>query len=442
MTSERKQNPGRILLLLFLANLFNFFDRLIPSVVSEPIRKEWNLSDTQLGLVFSAFTVVYAIAGLPLGRLADTWSRKKIMGWGLLAWSVMTGATGAAWNYASFFVVRLFVGVGEASYAPAATSLIGDLFPADKRSRAIGIFMLGLPIGVVLAFFTVGAMVEAFGTWRAPFFIAMVPGALLALCMFLIREPERGAAEAIKAEARKVEKPIRKILATPTLWALVVSFSALNVAAYAANGFMVPLVMRYFALPLQSAGVAVGVIIGVSGLIGLTVGATVADRMHALNARARLLYGAVSMFGAAALIWFALRSGTDGFTAFVVLFALGWLLQYNFYNCAYPAIQDVIEPRLRATAMAIFFAVAYVFGGSIGPVLTGALSDSAAKAAMIAAGAAQMTDQFRGIGLREAMIVVPVALLVTGIAMLLATRTVSKDSAAMRGRAEGNNQDA
>ena len=435
MTNEKTNNSGRVLLLLFLANLFNFYDRLIPSVVSEPIRKEWNLSDTQLGLVFSAFTVVYAIAGLPLGRLADTGSRKKIMGWGLLAWSVMTGATGAAWNYASFFVVRLFVGVGEASYAPAATSLIGDLFPASKRSRAIGIFMLGLPIGVVLAFFTVGAMVEAFGTWRAPFFIATVPGVILALCVFFIREPARGAAEAMKAAEHRIEKPIRKVLGTPTLWALVVGFSTLNMAAYAANGFMVPLVMRYFALPLQSAGVAVGVIIGVSGLIGLTAGAAIADRMHALNERARLLYGAASMFGAAVLTWFALRSGTGEFTAFVVLFALGWLLQYNFYNCAYPAIQDVVEPRLRATAMAVFFAVSYVLGGSIGPVLTGALSDSAAQAAMAAAGAAQMTDQFRGIGLREALIVVPVALFVTGLAMLLATRTISKDAAAMRGEA-------
>lgn len=432
MADAQSNNAWRILFLLFLANLFNFFDRLIPSVVAEPIRKEWGLNDTQIGLVFSAFTVVYAIAGLPLGRLADSGSRRKLMGWGLLAWSAMTGATGAAWSYASFFVVRLLVGVGEASYAPAATSLIGDLFPAGKRSRAIGLFMLGLPIGVVLAFFTVGAMVKAFGSWRAPFFIAMVPGAILALCLFFIREPARGAAEATRVANDRIEKPIRKVLGTPTLWALIVGFITLNTAAYAANGFMVPLVMRYFALPLQSAGVAVGVIIGVSGLVGLTAGAVVADKLHAVNERARLLYGALSMFGAAALTWFALKSGSGGFTAFVALFALGWLLQYNFYNCAYPAIQDVIEPRLRATAMAVFFAVSYVLGGSVGPLLTGALSDRAAQAAMTAAGATEMTDQFRGIGLHEALIVVPIALLITGVALLVATRTFSADASAMR----------
>ena len=433
MNNKQADNAWRVLFLLFLANLFNFFDRLIPAVVTEPIRKEWGLSDTEIGLVFSAFTVVYAIAGLPLGRMADTGSRKKLMGWGLLVWSLLTGATGLAWNYVSFFAVRLFVGVGEASYAPAATSMIGDLFPANKRSRAIGVFMLGLPVGVVLAFFTVGWMVQYFGSWRAPFFVARVPGVLLALFMFSIREPARGAAEAKPVSQEKIDNPIRKVLRIPTLWALIGAAIALNMASYATNSFLVPLVMRYFQLPLQTAAMTVGIIVGVSGLVGLTVGATVADKMQQVNERARLVYGAVSMFGAALLCWLALRSGTSEYKAFVALFALGWLLQYNFYNCAYPAIQDVVEPRLRATAMAVFFAVFYVLGGSVGPVLAGAMSDSAAKAAMIAAGATQMTDQFRGIGLREALIMVPIALLVTGIAMLVAARTFSADAKAMRG---------
>lgn len=433
MDQKQAGNAWRVLFLLFLANLFNFFDRVIPSVVAEPIRKEWGLNDVQLGLVVSAFTVVYAVAGLPLGRLADTSSRKKIMGWGLMAWSALTGATGAAWNYVSFFCVRLLVGVGEASYAPAAISMIGDLFPANKRSRAMGIFMLGLPIGLVLAFFTIGAMVNAFGSWRAPFFIAMVPGLLLALFMFFINEPQRGAAEDQQVSQEKIERPIRKILAIPTMWALIFAGIVLNMAAYAANGFMVPLIQRYFQLPIQTAAAATGVIVGVSGLIGLTLGAMLADKLHQVNERARLIYGALSMFGAAALTWFALKAGSGEFTMFVALFALGWLLQYNFYTCVYPAVQDVVEPRLRATAMAIFFAVLYVLGGAAGPIVVGALSDSAAQAAMAAAGATQMTDQLRGVGLHQAMLLIPIALLLTGIGLLVATRTFSADAAAMRG---------
>lgn len=437
MENKQASNAWRILILLFLANLFNFFDRAIPAVVAEPIRKEWGLSDVQLGLVFSAFTIVYAVAGLPLGRLADTGSRRHIMGWGLAAWSAFTGATGAAWNYASFFAMRLLVGVGEASYAPAATSMIGDLFPANKRSRAMGIFMLGLPIGLVLAFFTIGAMVKAFGSWRAPFFIAMVPGLLLAVFIFFVREPARGAAESTRVAGHRVERPLRAILRIPTMWPLIIAGVTLNMAAYAANSFLVPLIQRYFQLPLQTAAVATGVIVGVSGLVGLTVGGSVADKMHQINERARLIYGAASMFGAAALTWFALKAGVGEFTAFVALFALGWLLQYNFYTSVYPALQDVIEPRLRATAMAVLFAALYVLGGSLGPLVVGSLSDHGAQAAMAAAGASQMTDHFKGIGLHNAMVLVPVALLITGLALLAATRTFAADAAAMRRGLQG-----
>ncbi|MFT3800235.1 MAG: MFS transporter [Burkholderiaceae bacterium] len=432
MQSKQASNAWRVLILLFLANLFNFFDRTIPAVVAEPIRKEWGLSDLQLGLVGSAFTIIYAIAGLPLGRMADTGSRKKIMGWGLAAWSALTGATGVAWNFSSFFVIRLLVGIGEASYAPAATSMIGDLFPAEKRSRATGIFMLGLPLGLLLAFFTIGAIVQAFASWRAPFLVAMVPGMMLAILMFFIREPERGAAEATKVATHAIDHPVRRVLSIPTLWAIIVAGITLNMASYAANGFLVPLVMRYFEMPLSSASIASGVIVGISGLIGLTLGATMADKMHQIGERARLIYGAVSMFGAAALTWLALRSGTGEFTTFVALFAVGWLLQYNFYSVAYPAVQDIVEPRLRATAMAIFFALLYVLGGALGPVLVGALSDHGAQAAMVAAGASTMTDHFKGIGLHGAMVVVPAALAVTGLALLAAIRTFPSDVAAMR----------
>ncbi|MGA9221767.1 MAG: MFS transporter, partial [Pseudomonas graminis] len=178
--STQARNAWRVLFLLFLANLFNFFDRTIPAIIIEPIRKEWSLSDFQLGIIGTAFTLVYAVAGLPLGRMADNGSRRKLMGWGLAVWSGLTAVNGLVGSFWGFLLVRMGVGIGEASYAPAANSLIGDLFPAHRRARAMGIFMLGLPLGLLLAFFTIGAMVQAFGSWRAPFFIAAVPGLVLA----------------------------------------------------------------------------------------------------------------------------------------------------------------------------------------------------------------------------------------------------------------------
>lgn len=430
--NQQATNAWRILFLLFLANLFNFFDRTIPAIIIEPIRLEWSLSDLQLGLIGTAFTIVYALAGIPLGRMADTGARRKIMGWGLAAWSGLTALNGMAWNFWSFLLIRMGVGIGEASYAPAANSLIGDLFPAHKRSRAMGLFMLGLPLGLLLAFFTIGAMVQAFGSWRAPFLIAAVPGLILALFLFFIREPVRGAAETTRVSSAPVEKPLRTVLAIRTFWWLVLAGLAFNFAAYACNSFMVPMLQRYFGLGLQDAAMATGVIVGFTGLFGLTLGGWVADKVHQRWANGRLLFAAVSMLVACICTGWALSAGRIDTAVFVGVFSLGWLFSYNFYTCVYTAIQDVIEPRLRATAMALFFAGLYLLGGGLGPLAVGWLSDHYAQAAMHAAGASEMTETFKAVGLHDAMVLIPVALFLTLLALLQAARCFQHDALRMR----------
>lgn len=424
-------NAWRILFLLFLANLFNFFDRSIPAIIIEPIRLEWSLSDFQLGLIGTVFTLVYALAGVPLGRMADTGARRRIMGWGLAVWSGLTAVNGLAWNFWSFLLIRMGVGIGEASYAPAANSLIGDLFPAHRRARAMGIFMLGLPLGLLLAFFSIGAMVEAFDSWRAPFFIAAVPGLILALFMFFIVEPRRGAAESVAVVSAPVQQPLRKVLAIRTFWWLVLAGLAFNFATYACNSFMVPMLQRYFLLPLEQAAMATGVIAGLTGLLGLTAGGWLADRIHQRSASGRLLFAALSMLVAALATGYALLAGRIEVGAFVAVFSLGWLFAYNFYPCVYTAIQDVVEPRLRATAMALFFAGLYLLGGGLGPIAVGLLSDHFAQAAMLAAGAGEMSEAFKAAGLHDAMCLIPLALLVTLLALLQASRCFVADATRM-----------
>jgi MFS family permease len=431
----------RVLALLFLANLLNFFDRTIPAILNEPIRHEWGLDDLQLGTIAAAFTLVYAVAGLPLGRFADRGSRKTVIGWGIAVWSAFTAANAWAWSFGSFLVARMGVGVGEASCAPAASSLIGDLFPAHRRSRAMGIFMLGLPLGLMLAFFTVGPLVAAFGDWRAPFVVAAVPGFLLAALTFLVREPQRGASETVRAGATaatgsraSADTPVRTILRTRTIVWIVLSGITVNFAAYAGNGFLVPLIQRYFGLGLTAAAVTTGFIVGVTGLVGLTAGGWVADVVYRRSERARLVLGAASLVVAAAGTAAALASGRSSVTLFATLFGLGWLAQYGYYTSVYPAIQDVVEPRLRATAVAVYFAGMYLLGGAFGPVVVGALSDRLAAAAMTAAGAEAMTDAFRAEGLHDAMFLVPVMLLSTALFVFLASRTFAEDSRRMQGR--------
>jgi MFS family permease len=438
-TDGRPSNPWRVLALLFLANLLNFFDRTIPAILNEPIRIQWGLNDLQLGIIAAAFTLVYAVAGLPLGRLADRGSRKKVMGWGIAVWSAFTAANALAWSFGSYLVARMGVGVGEASCAPASASLIGDLFPARQRSRALGIFMLGLPVGLMLAFFTVGPIVTAFEDWRAPFVVAAVPGFVLAALMFLIREPKRGASENIRGHHGAVADPVRTVLGTRTILWIILSGITVNFAAYAGNGFLVPMIQRYFGLELTAAAVTTGFIVGVTGLVGLTAGGWLADRIYQRSESGRLVFGAGSLVVAGLATAAGLASGRGSVALFAALFGLGWLAQYSYYTSVYPAIQDVVLPRLRGTAMALYFAGMYLLGGAFGPVVVGGLSDALARSALArsaagAAGAGEMTDAFRAQGLHDAMYLIPVALLLTAVFVYLASRSFAADSATMQRR--------
>jgi MFS family permease len=315
----------------------------------------------------------------------------------------------------------------------------------------------------MLAFFTVGPLVAAFGDWRAPFVVAALPGLVLAALMFLVREPERGAsekmrgagpwtataaasesAEAASAEAAKVPAtvaakvaaagPVRTVLGTRTILWLILSGITVNFSAYAGNGFLVPMIQRYFGLELTAAAVTTGFIVGVTGLVGLTAGGWVADKVYQRSEHGRLVFGAGSLVVAALATAAALASGRESVVLFAALFGLGWLAQYSYYTSVYPAIQDVVEPRLRATAVALYFAGMYLLGGAFGPVVVGGLSDALARSAMAAAGATEMTDAFRAVGLHDAMFLIPVSLLLTAVFVFLASRSFAADARRMQGR--------
>lgn len=420
-------NAWRVLGLLFLANLMNMYDRVIPAVIAEPLRAEFDLSDVHLGLVGTAFTIVYAIAGIPLGRLADRGSRRAVIGWGLALWSAFTAFTGMASGFFGFLLMRIGVGIGEASFAPAANSLLSDLFPRGRRSRAVGIFMLGLPLGLVAGFFTVGAITQAFESWRAPFFLAALPGLLLAVAFIFVREPQRGASDpgARAALLTPVPHPIRAVLRVRTMWWIILSGIGHNFATYAANTFMVPLLQRHFQLELKSAALVTGALIGLTGLVAMTLGGVLADRMQERRDNGRLFLCTGGMLLAAACTYAALRS--EGVVAFAWLFGIGWLAAYLYAVCVYPVVQELVVPQLRATAMAVYFAAMYLLGGAFGSLAVGALSDHLAERARLQAFAPMLDDLHRATGLHDAMMLIPAALLLTAFATWMASRSVRKE---------------
>jgi MFS family permease len=425
-------NAWRVLALLAAANVLNFYDRTLPAVLVEPVKDEFGLTDSHVGVLSAAFIVIYAVVGIWLGRMADRRSRRAIMGWGLLVWSLLTAASAGVWSFVSLLVVRLGVGIGESAYAPAANSMISDLFPPAKRSRAVAVFQLGIPIGVTLAFFTTGLIVGAFDSWRAPFLIAAVPGLLLAFALFRIREPERGAADDVplpndatpaeSAPQGAATSAVWGILRIRTMQWLIISGIGLQVAAYSVGTFLVPLLQRYFDLSLTMAAVDAGIVLGLAGLVGLLLGGVVADRASRRSPAHRVMVGGASLLASVPLTFVALQLGPDRLVLFVAVFSIAWLLQFFFHTTAYPAVADVVPAAHRSTAMGVFFAAFYLLGGAFGPIVTGVLSDLFAEA-----GHGVSAEAY---GLHTALLaVVPASLLVGAMGLIGAATSVNSDHA-------------
>lgn len=425
------------LAVLFAINTMNFFDRQILGAIAEPIRREWGLSDSAMGALGTAFTLLYAVVGVPLGRLTDRSVRTRILAAGVFVWSLLTAASGLARNYAQLFALRLGVGVGEAACAPAASSLIGDLFPASKRAKAISVFMLGLPIGIALSYAISGTVAHSYG-WRAAFFVAGIPGLICTLAVLFVREPKRGATELHNIGAMKREgSPYKLVLSIPTMWWLILSGALHNFNMYAIGSFLSPFLTRYHYADLalgeatRQAGFVAMFVNGLSGIPGLILGGIIGDAIMKRRANGRLLVGAIAILISAPLNYFALGRPPGDVFGFAVLMGLGIAVMYAYYSTVYSTIQDVIEPSLRGTAMALYFFAMYVLGASLGPIGTGFLSDYYFNQASGGKALELMTAQeialYRAEGLHSAMYVIPILGALLTLVLFAGSRTVTKD---------------
>jgi MFS family permease len=419
------------LAVLFAINLMNFFDRQILGAVGEQIRREWGLGDTALGALGTAFTLLYAFVGVPFGRLTDRTVRKYILAGGVFLWSLLTAASGLARNFWELFIVRLGVGVGEASCAPAAISLIGDLYPVEKRARATATFMMGLPIGLGLSFL-VGASVAQQWGWRAALFVAAAPGLLCAVAALFIKEPPRGMVERHNVgQKRRPGSPYRLVLSIPTLWWVILSGALHNFNMYALGAFLASYLIRYHQVSLAQAGLIAMVVYGLSGSVGLIGGGIAADMLYKRRLDGRLIVATAAAVVCAPLMFLSLERPAGDWFGFALLMGTGVGVMYAYYATVYATIQDVVEPALRGTAMSLYFCAMYLAGASLGPVGTGFLSDYYTAAAATSAGIVEHTnttlEPFRAAGLHSAMYAVPILTVLLAFVLFAASRTVRRD---------------
>ena len=431
--------------LLWLANFINYADRYAFLAIGDHVQTEFGLSDTQYGLLATSFLFVYTVSILPLGLLADRIKRKTVVAWGITFWSVVTAFTALASSYGLLFATRAALGLGEGSYFPASTSMLASSYPGKDRAKVMSRWNTGLLVGLAVGFVGAGVLYGVFGhQWRPIFYVFAIPGLLLALLIFLCKEPPRQAEDDASVEtvlARAgvagIWHNIVELWKVPTL-RVVIALQALSFFVFGATlVFIVPLFDREFPnLPVSPTTlIGVGTVIG--GIAGLLAGGAIADALIARYPGARVLVSgwsfliAVPLFVVSVLsvvLPLGLSSNVRVFAIFTPLFILTVaLLQVNSGPLT-AVSQDVVVPLKRAASVGLTLLLSHFLGDLFAPTIAGALSDFLSG-----------NSFFHSLGITHAnspgyaflVIGVP-ALLAAGIIGIWGARFVQRDEAAVR----------
>ncbi len=361
---------------LVVVYVFNFIDRQILAILAPAIRDELLLSDTQIGALSGvAFGIFYATLGIPIARLADRYSRVSIISICLSIWSLMTAFSGLATNFIQLLIARIGVGIGEAGGSPPSHSLLADYFAPGKRATALGIYALGIPVGILFGNLAGGWIGEIFG-WRQAFFLVGIPGIILAIILKLtVKEPPRGYSEEKPADTSTV--PFRTVL--KTMWGYK-SFKYISLGAgtqafvgYGAIAWMPSFLVRAHDLSIGEVGTALGLIIGFFGGIGTLLSGVIGDKLGAKNVKYYMLvpaYGFLIAVPAGAAVFLV-----DELYLVLAIYTIPVFLINLYTGPTFAMTQSLAPLAMRAAASALLLFIINIIGLVFGPTTVGIISD-------------------------------------------------------------------
>ncbi len=427
---------------LLVVYIFNFIDRQIVGVLQEPIKAEFGLSDTQLGLMTgTAFAIFYTVLGIPIARLADRVNRVSIISISLVLWSVFTALFGLAQSFTFLLLARIGVGVGEAGCSPPTHSLLSDYYPAGKRARALAVYALGIPLGSVIGilmgsylygwvgdYYAVNgapgwlAALGAETAWRAPFLVVGIPGIILGAIIWLtLKEPERGAYD---RHASKDMPPLgvamRALAYKRSFW--LIAFGA-AISAMVSYGLF-PWLFSFFVrglddiMPLReavtTAALPYSFVIGVGGGLGVWAGGWLTDRFAArgLGVRAYSVIPGAAILISIPFYWIAVLQPV--FLVGVLTLFIPTFLGAMWYGPVFASIQNLVAPGLRAVASALLLFIINIIGLGLGPLIGGMISEG-------------LSGRFGEASLQYSIMIMVGFLFIAGGLLLLAGRTLPGD---------------
>jgi predicted MFS family arabinose efflux permease len=362
-----------VLGVLCLINMVGYMDRMGLAILLQSIKVDLSLSDQQLGLLSGlAFALFYCTMGIPLARLADRSSRVRLLSACLALWSVMTAVSGFARTFPQLFLARVGVGIGEAGCIPPAHSIIGDYFPPDRRTFAVGIFQAGAAVGTSVGMIVIGLLGERLG-WRAALQIVGLAGVPLALlAVMTMKEPARRDPP---AAGRLATFPaIATLLRRPALVHLLIGISLAGMTAGALGQWIPTFLIRSFGLSMAQAGVSLGLVNVVAGVIGMVGGGFIAMRLMGRDLRWELWLPAIATLMAAPMYLFAMLSGS-AWIVLAVKVPVNFLIS-SANAVGMGAVHSFAGSRERALAISLVLFMTTFVGMGVGPYVIGWLSDA------------------------------------------------------------------
>lgn len=375
-----------VVAILMVAYVISFIDRQILNLLVGPIRRDLGISDTQMSLLMGfSFAIFYSILGIPLGRVADSRSRRGLIAVGIIVWSLMTALCGSARSYLQLFLYRIGVGVGEAALSPAAYSLIADYFPPQRRATAISVYSAGIYLGSGIAFLLGGLVIQFVSAqgevilplvgstrpWQVVFYILGIAGLLFSVAFIFVREPPRQGAHAVV--------PLREVIAY--LWqhrrAVLChnfGFAMLAFCSYGAAAWIPSFYIRTFGWSAGQVGITYGLLVMIFGTAGIVWGGRLTDRwvrQGKADGALRVGLWACALCVAGSWVYLLMPTAELAMLTMVpVVFALGMP-----FGAAAAAIQEIVPPRMRGQASAVYLLIVNLVGLGVGPTAVALVTD-------------------------------------------------------------------
>jgi MFS family permease len=367
-------------ILLFLLYMFDYIDRMVVVSLFPFLKRDWGLTDAHCGLLVSAVYWSILLFTLPVSVLIDRWSRKKCIASMSILWGAATLACAFVGNFTQLFVARTAIGIGEAGYAPGGTAMISAIFPQKKRARMLGIWNASIPLGSAIGIALGGLIAQRYG-WQHAFGVVAVPGILVAVLFFFVRDYETVALTQTVADhqgsPRQVTLGLRDVVrhfaGNKTLIFNNLGFAANVFVTTALLAWLPTYFHRLHALPVDTASTKAAAIM-LLAIVGAPLGGFLADRWLRTKKNARMLFPFLSSLSTT-LILLAAFTLVRGPLQYAVLLLSG-VTAVAFVAPAVSVTQDVVHPGLRAVSLSTNVVIQHILGSALGPPVIGALSDA------------------------------------------------------------------